>query len=103
MAKIINSDNFNDTIKKWVVLIDFWAEWCGPCQTMLPILDEFSKEMEWKMIVWKINVDDNPELSTTYWVMSIPTILIFKDWEVVKTLVWVHQWYQLKEECEKFL
>lgn len=103
MAKVLNKENFNETIKNWVTLVDFWAEWCGPCQMMLPILEDFSKSMEGKMNVWKVNVDDNPEIAWEFRVMSIPTLILFKDWEVVETMVWVKQKDELEEICVKYL
>lgn len=103
MAIIITDANFNDTIKEGITLVDFWAEWCGPCKMMLPILEEFSKKMEWKMKVWKINVDENQSIAQQFRVMSIPTLIIFKDAKVVETLVWVHSEEQLKQICAKYL
>jgi thioredoxin 1 len=79
MSIIITQDNFEETIKSGVILVDFWAEWCGPCQMMLPILEDFSKLMEGKMNVGKINVDENQALAAQFRVMSIPTLIIFKD------------------------
>jgi thioredoxin 1 len=63
MTVIINKENFENTIEKGVTIIDFWAEWCGPCQMMLPILEQFSQSMEGKMTVAKVNVDENPEIA----------------------------------------
>lgn len=103
MAIVINEENFLDTISSWVTLVDFWAEWCGPCQMMLPILEDFSKEMEWKMKVWKVNVDENWAIAQQFRVMSIPTLIVFKDWKAVESMVWVHTEDQLKEICGKYL
>ena len=103
MTKILNEQNFADTIKSGVTLVDFWAEWCGPCQMMLPILDDFAKDMDWKMTVWKVNVDENSALAWQFRVMSIPTLIIFKDGEPVETMVWVKQKEELAEACGKYL
>jgi len=100
---ILNEANFAWEVKEWVVLVDFWAEWCGPCQMMTPILEELSKTMEWKAKVGKVNVDDNPALSSQFRVMSIPTLLIFKDGKPVDQLVWVQQADALKEALEKHM
>jgi thioredoxin 1 len=69
------------------VLVDFWAEWCGPCRMMNPILDEFSAAHEGRMKVVKLNVDENPETATRFKVLSIPTMLVFQDGQVVKQMV----------------
>ena len=103
MTVVINKENFEEIIKEGVVLVDFWAEWCGPCQSMLPILDTFSASMEWKMKVGKVNVDENPEIAGNYRVMSIPTLIVFKDGEPVETMVWVQQAEKLEEVCSKYL
>ncbi len=65
------------------VLVDFWAPWCGPCLTLAPTLDEIQKEYEGKAVVGKVNVDENPDLSTEYNIRSIPTLLIFKDGKMI--------------------
>ena len=85
------------------VLVDFWAEWCGPCQQMLPILDQFSGDMEGKMTVGKVNVDENPELAGQFRVMSIPTIIVLKDGEMVDQMVGVQSAEKLSEVCAKYL
>ena len=69
------------------VLIDFWAEWCGPCKEMNPILEEVSSEMEEKIKVLKINIDENPNIPNKYGVQSIPTLIIFKKGEAISTKV----------------
>lgn len=103
MALVLNEQNFAEEIKEWVVLVDFWAEWCGPCQMMTPILEELSTVMEGKAKVGKVNVDDNPSLSAQFRVMSIPTLLIFKDGQPVDQMVWVQQVDALKEAMEKHM
>ena len=103
MAIVINTDNFEDIIKKGVVLVDFWAEWCWPCQAMLPVLDKLSNDMKWKVIVWKVNVDEYPKLATDYKVMSIPTFIVFKDGEMVDQIVWVKELKELKDICWMYL
>ena len=64
------------------VLVDFWAEWCGPCKMMLPIVEELSSEFEGKITVTKVNVDDAPSISAKYGIRNIPTILFFKNGEI---------------------
>lgn len=103
MVLILNNDNFNETIKEGVTLVDFWAEWCGPCQQMLPILDDFAENQGDTMKVWKVNVDQSPELAASFRVMSIPTLIVFKDWQLVETMVWVKQKSELEEAVSKYL
>lgn len=103
MTVVLNKDNFEETIKSGVTLVDFWAEWCGPCQTMLPLLDQFSEIVWSEMTVWKVNVDENPEIAGQFRVMSIPTLILFKDWAPVETMVWVQTVDQLKEITSKYL
>lgn len=103
MVLVLNNENFQETIKEGVTLVDFWAEWCGPCQLMLPILWEFA-ESQWDRIkVWKVNVDEAPELAGMFRVMSIPTLIVFKDGEPVETMVWVKQKEELEEVISKYL
>jgi thioredoxin 1 len=84
MAFEFTDSNFQETaLKGGVSVVDFWAEWCGPCRLVGPIIDDLSVEFDGKATIGKVDVDKNPELSTKYGVRSIPTILIIKDGEVV--------------------
>ena len=103
MVLILNNDNFNETIKEGVTLVDLWAEWCGPCQQMLPILEDFAENQGDTMKVWKVNVDQSPELAASFRVMSIPTLIVFKDWQPVETMVWLKQKSELEEAVSKYL
>jgi thioredoxin 1 len=100
---VLNEENFQDETKSWCVLVDFWAEWCGPCQMMLPILSDFESEMWNKMKVWKVNVDDAPSLAWQFWVMSIPTLIVLKDGKIVEQMVWVKQKKDLISVVSKYL
>lgn len=96
----INSENFEKEVlnSNQTVLIDFYADWCGPCKMMSPIIDQIAKELNGKAKVGKINVDENQELAMEYGVMSIPTIIIFKNGEVYKTLVGLRDKEELLKE-----
>jgi len=84
MALEFTDSNFQETaLSGGVSVVDFWAEWCGPCRLIGPIVDELATEYEGKAAIGKVNVDHNPEISMKYGVRSIPTILFIKDGEVV--------------------
>ncbi len=86
------------------VLVDFWAEWCGPCQVMGPIIEELAHEVDpSKLKIGKMNVDQNIEAPGTYRVMSIPTMLVFQNGQVVETLVGSMPKEALKEKLSRFL
>jgi len=86
----ITDSNFNNVISKnKTVLVDFWAEWCGPCRMIGPVIEELANEYEGKAIIGKLDIDSNQESSVKYGVRSIPTILTFKDGEIVDRQVGV--------------
>jgi len=91
MAKQFTDSNFDADVLKSdkPVLVDFWAEWCGPCRMVGPIVDELSTEYDGKVVIGKLNVDENPEVAAKYNVRSIPTLLIFKNGELVDKQVGV--------------
>ncbi|MSV89796.1 MAG: thioredoxin [Actinobacteria bacterium] len=85
------------------VLVDFWAEWCGPCKMIAPILDEIATEQAGKVRVTKLNVDDAPDIARRFEVMSIPTLLVFRDGQVAKRIVGAKPKGALLEELSEFL
>lgn len=88
MADISDQSFDQEVIKSTLpVLVDFWAPWCGPCKMVGPIVEELAKEYEGKLKVVKLNVDDNQDTASKYNIMSIPSLLIFKNGEVVKTMI----------------
>lgn len=90
MALQFTDSNFQETaLSGGVSVVDFWAEWCGPCRLIGPIIDDLAASYEGKANIGKVNVDENPEISLKYGIRSIPTILIIKDGEVVDKQVGV--------------
>lgn len=85
MVQDITADNFDDIVlgSDHPILVDFYAEWCGPCKSVAPIIDEIAEEYADELVVGKVNIDTQAELSRRYDVMSIPTIVLFKDGEEV--------------------
>ena len=89
MATDISDDSFDSTVinSELPVLVDFWAEWCGPCKQVAPVIDEIAKEMAGKLKVYKVNIDHNTETPQKYGVRGIPTLMLFKDGQLVSTKV----------------
>ena len=85
----INENNFEKEVVKSSLpcLVDFWAEWCGPCKNLAPILEEISDELKEKVKIGKINIDDNQELAAKFSIRSIPTMILFKDGNSIDTKV----------------
>ena len=85
--KTISDSTFDSDVLKSTkpVLVDFWAEWCGPCRALTPVLEEVAADLGEKVVVAKVNIDENPETPSKYGVMSIPTLIIFKNGQVVAT------------------
>jgi len=89
MAKYIEltNENFEATIKEGVSLVDFWAPWCGPCRMIAPVIEELAEDFDGKANICKVNTDEQQEIAGKYGIRSIPTILFFKDGEMVDQMV----------------
>lgn len=105
MAIAVNDSNFEEVVLKseQPVLVDFWAEWCGPCKMMLPIVEEISKEFEGKLTVAKVDVDSSQSTASKFGIRNIPTILFFKGGSVVDKQVGAVPKASLVAKIEKLL
>ncbi|MDR0982069.1 MAG: thioredoxin [Culturomica sp.] len=105
MAISINDSNFEEVVIKssTPVLVDFWAEWCGPCKMMLPIVEELSAAYEGKMKIVKVDVDSNPGTAAKYGIRNIPTLLFFKNGEIVDKQVGALPKSQLEDKIKRLL
>ena len=101
----VNDENFDDEVLRSdiPVLVDFWAEWCGPCKVVGPTVEALASDYQGKVKVAKLNVDDNPEAAGRFGVRSIPTLIVFKDGEAQQAAVGVKPKGQLAELIEKVL
>jgi len=80
----VNESNFDEVISKYdTVVVDFWAPWCGPCRLLAPVIEQLAKEMKGKVVFAKLNTDENPKIAMRYRVMSIPTLILFKNGKIV--------------------
>ncbi len=104
-ALAVNDSNFETEVltRDVPVVVDFWAEWCGPCKLIAPVLDELASEYDGKIQVAKLNVDENPTTSMKYQVRSIPTLLFFKNGEVVDQVIGTQSKGDLKKRFEAAL
>ena len=101
----VSDATFDETVggAETPVIVDFWAEWCGPCKMIAPTLEEIATEQEGKLQIAKVNVDDNPNTAQRFNVMSIPTLLVFKGGEPVKRLVGAKGKGQLMQDLAEFI
>jgi len=103
MTKIVTSADFEATIASGVTLVDMYADWCGPCQRLAPIVEDLASDYEGKANICKLNVDDSNDIATKFGVMSIPTILIFKDGKLVEKAVGLQEKEHLASLLDKHL
>lgn len=105
MKVALTDQNFEEEVlgSKVPVLVDFWAEWCMPCRMIAPIIDELAEEFEGKIRVGKLNVDENPATAQKYGIMSIPTLIIFKNGTIVEQIVGVQRKQVLEEKINRLL
>lgn len=99
----LTASNFDEVTGKGVSLVDFWAPWCGPCRMVAPVIEELAADFEGKANVCKVNTDEEQELAVKYGIRSIPTILFFKDGEIVDQMIGASSKQAFKEKLDSLL
>jgi len=99
----LDANNFDETVKDGVVLVDFWATWCGPCRMLAPTIEELAEDYEGRVKVCKVDVDENPTIAMQFKVMSIPTVFFFKDGVVVNKMIGLSDKDEYVEVLDKLL
>ena len=102
-VKTFTDGDFDEQTKRGVVLVDFWAEWCGPCRRIAPIVDELATQFDGRATVGKMNVDENPTVPQRFMVRGIPTLLLFKNGDLKETIVGLKPKEELAQLVEKHL
>ena len=105
MVKVLNEENFEAEVmgEGKAALVDFYADWCGPCKMMAPVVEELSEEYKEKAVFGKVNVDENPSLAQKYGVMSIPTFVVLKDGQVARKAMGAIDKKELEEKLDAVL
>ena len=102
-VKTFTDDNFDNETSSGVVLVDFWAEWCGPCRRLAPTVDALASDYDGRATVAKMNVDENPNVPSRFAIRGIPTLLLFKDGQVAETIVGLHSKEDIAATIERHL
>ena len=97
----LTAENFDETIKEGVVLVDFWADWCGPCRMLGPVIESLAAKYEDKHKICKVNIDDAGDLAARFGVMSIPTVILFRNGEVLDKRIGVHPAEEFEDMINK--
>ena len=104
MIKELTQENFTEAVKSQKpVLVDFWASWCGPCRMLSPLIDSLSEEYSTKIDVGKVNVDEQGALAAQFGIVSIPTVMLFKDGKEAKRIIGVHDADDYRDEIDALL
>lgn len=103
MAKIVNSEEFRSNVNEGLVVVDFFATWCGPCKMLAPVFEELSLEMDGKATFLKVDVDQCGDIAREYSISTIPTMMIFKNGEKQETMVGFLPKESIKSNIEKYL
>lgn len=100
---ILTEGNFDAQISTGVALVDFWAPWCGPCNMMMPMIEELAETMEGKVLVGKVNIDEEQSLAAKHKISAIPTLLFFKDGELQDTFMGIQNENRITEKLNELL